>query len=91
MTKSRNKILAFVASGDALDGNPIHFSVYEFDGSFEVVRTNPIYRHLCHPTVKSYEDVKNEILLVFGAHITNVKYPFELNARTTGDNDEADA
>ena len=75
MSKGR-KTFAFVAEGTAPDGSIVRHMVYRKGNSYYVSGPNS-REHLCHPSVRNDDDVKNEILLVFQTKISSTKLPWE--------------
>lgn len=89
MAKSKKKELLFIAEGQTADGKIQSFSVYGKGSSFYVTRITDLYQHLCHPSVKDQDGVKQEITLVFHVIVTSVKYPWELHTRGAEDTDDS--
>ncbi|HDH7780819.1 TPA: hypothetical protein PJH62_003415 [Acinetobacter nosocomialis] len=57
---------------DTITQNLVSFEVYESDSGYHILPLSPDCKkgeHLCHPSVRSFNDIKREILIVFQARI----------------------
>lgn len=69
------KELIFVAEGE----NGCSYGVYK-KGKAYYIHGPSGHEHLCHPSVTSHEQIKNEILLVFSTVVVGTISSSELNS-----------
>jgi hypothetical protein len=79
MTKKTEELL-FVAECTDAERKPRQVYVYKNGRAF-ILRSGA-HSKVCHTSIRTDDDIKREIGLVYDVTVTSIKYPWELNKPT---------